>query len=278
MPNPKQPAKKRQLATPRYKSFRLNKTIKRPKPNLPSGARLFARSLRHLWRQKRPLAGVLLVYFALSVVFVKDDAAVPATAAELEVRRTYQMILGVIVSLAIIWVLRQTAAKNPHVSLRDSFYKAMHPLIPFQLVSIVIVLQLVPIAVAAYLYQQIFYSPIAVTSAEQVLWALLIGGLCLLSLYMVASSIFALYIVTLPDTWPMTALRSARELVRFRRWLVVRKLLFLVVACLVIAGAILLPLLVLAPEVADWTGFLLSLVAVFVVHSYIYQLYRELLA
>ncbi len=49
--------------------------------------------------------------------------------------------------------------------------------------------------------------------------------LAMLTLIYVKSSLFALYIVTLPDMTPMKALRSARELARYRRWTVLRKIL-----------------------------------------------------
>ena len=57
---------------------------------------------------------------------------------------------------------------------------------------------------------------------------------------------FALYIVTLPDMTPMKALRSARELVRYRRWTVLRKVLFLPLMLLVVAAIIMVPIIILA--------------------------------
>lgn len=269
-------SKSRRLAVPRYKSFKLSKRIKSPKTNLPSGFRLFRLSFANLWRQKKLFGGIFLVYLILSLIFVKDSGA-ETTSSELEVMRTYQMILFVTTSLAIIWALRQATSKTPKSSLSDSFYKSMHPLVPFQLVAIVIALQLIPIAIASYLYQQIFASSLPATALEQVLWAIFIGFLCLLSLYMLASSIFALYIVTLPDTKPLQALRSARELVRLRRWLVVRKLLLLILGSGLLAVVILLPITLVVPGVVSMALFILGLAAVFVAHSYIYQLYRELL-
>jgi hypothetical protein len=94
---------------------------------------------------------------------------------------------------------------------------------------------------------------------------------------MVTSSVFALYIVTLPNVTPMAALRSARDLVLHRRWLIMRKVLFLPVALLVIAAIIMVPVIILSPAVAEWLFFGLSMLALAVVHSYMYGLYRELI-
>ncbi len=276
VPSSKATKSGRKLALPRYKSFRLSKRLKRPKTNLPSGFKLFRLSVGHLWRHKRLFGGLFAIYLVLSLIFVKSSSET-LTDSEAEVIRLYQLVLFVLVSLAVIWSLRQTSVKNAKISLRDSLYKSMYPLIPFQLVSVVIALQLIPIAIASYFYQIVFVSELAATQIEQVLWAALIGCLFLLSFYMLASSIFGLFIVTLPDTYPMQALRSARELVRLRRWLIVRKLLFLGIALGVLAVLAMLPALFWAPDFVSWIAFVLGLLAVFVVHSYIYQLYKELL-
>ena len=68
--------------------------------------------------------------------------------------------------------------------------------------------------------------------------------LALLSLYMICSSLFALYIVTLPNVTPMKALRSARQLVLHRRFLVLRKILFMPLALLVLGAIIMIPLII----------------------------------
>jgi hypothetical protein len=94
---------------------------------------------------------------------------------------------------------------------------------------------------------------------------------------MVSSSVFALYIVTLPDVTPMQALRSARELVRHRRWSIARKVLFLPVSLLVIAAAIMIPVILLLTPASEWAFFVLSMFSLAVIHSYMYGLYRELL-
>jgi hypothetical protein len=94
---------------------------------------------------------------------------------------------------------------------------------------------------------------------------------------MVSSSIFALYIVTLPDVTPMQALRSARELVRYRRWSIARKVLFLPVSLLVIAAVIMVPVILLVTPASEWVFFILSMLSIAVIHSYMYSLYRELL-
>jgi hypothetical protein len=153
----------------------------------------------------------------------------------------------------------------------------MYPLVPFMLVLTVVGLQLVPMLIGSTLYVTVINGGIAVYAAEKILWGLLFIVLALLSLYMLASSLFALYIVTLPDMTPMKALRSARELVRYRRWTVLRKMLALPLILLLVAFVIMLPIIILAAPLARWVFFLLTMTALTAAHAYMYTLYRELL-
>jgi hypothetical protein len=188
----------------------------------------------------------------------------------------YQIFLGLIISLATIWVLRQVMA-GERIRLRDAFYKGMYPLIPFILVLLVVLVQTVPFLIGGGLYNLVVTNGIAVYATEKLLWGLLFFVLAVISAYMLCSSLFALYIVTLPDMTPMKALRSARQLVRYRRLSVFRKLLFLPVALLVIAAAIMVPIIVLAAPVAPWALFVLAMAGLIALHAYMYTLYRELL-
>ena len=55
---------------------------------------------------------------------------------------------------------------------------------------------------------------IAIGALEKAIWWIFLGLTGLLSAYMISSSVFALFISTLPNMTPMKALRSARNLVR----------------------------------------------------------------
>lgn len=273
--------------------------------------RLFKMSTSLLIKNWRLFGGIVVVYLVLTIVLVKgfgvssgiaelkstlqevfdgkaDQVATSfalfsvllsnASSTASEVAGAYQSMLLTIVSLVLIWTLRQTqAGKMATVSIRDAFYKGLYPLVPFLLVLLVIGLQLIPLLIASFLYGVVFGSGLAVTPIEQGLWILLLSGLSLLSLYMVTSSVFALYIVTLPDMRPMQALHSARDLVRHRRWTIMRKVLFLPAILLIIAALIMVPLIIIAATLAEWLFFVLSMLSLAVVHSYMYGLYRELL-
>lgn len=193
------------------------------------------------------------------------------------VASAYQSMLLIMVSLVVIWVCRQLYAGHK-VRVRDGFYRGMHPLIPFLLVMLCISLQLLPALLGAFLYSSLITNGILTVFWEQAVLSaaslLLIG----LSIFWICSSVFALYVVTLPEMTPLKALRSAKDITRFRRAAILRKVLFLVVLLLIASAMVMVPLALFATVAAVPVFFVLSVVGVGLAHSYMYALYRELIA
>jgi hypothetical protein len=305
---PSVPENARRLKTPDYRSFRLHKRIKHPAPGLPSSWSLFKSSLAHVWQYKKLYSGIALIYLLLVIVLVRgfiftsDLGLAKETISELFsgiggqiagsftvlgllvetssptgiTGSVYQSMILVLISLVMIWALRQTQA-GKEITVKDAFYKSGYPLVPFLLVLFVIGVQMLPLIVGNFLYGATITAGIAITVMEKVLWGLLVFLLVLLSIYMVSASVFALYIVTLPDMLPMQALKSARNLVQYRRWTIMRKVLFMPFITLVIGIVIMLPVILILTPIAEIVFLLLSAALVVLSHSYFYSLYRELL-
>jgi len=299
---------KRKLKQPQYKTFRLQKRIKHP-VKLPNVWQLTRSAALTLAEHRRLFIAITLVYGLLNLLLVQGFTAATdvgdlknqlssvftghfgALSSSLsifvvlvgsagnstnETAGAYQFFLALIASLAMIWALRQVLAGTV-IRARDAYYRGMYPLIPFILVLLVVAVQLVPLLIGASLYSLVITNGIAVYAVEKFVWALLFGVLGLLTLYMLSSSLFALYIVTLPDMTPMKALRSARSLVRNRRWVVLRKILSLPLILLVVAAVIMVPIITLFTPFAQWIFFILTMFSLLAVHAYMYTLYRELL-
>lgn len=300
----------RRLKTPRYRSFRLHKRIKHPQSTLPGAIKLFSRALKLLWAHKRLFAGIVVVYGILNIILVRGfttglqlqelkDAlseifqgnlgefasgvsvfgfllgSVGTTSSE--GATVYQMFLVLITSLVLIWALRQVQARQKAPKAKEAFYHGTYPLVPFLLVLLVVGIQLIPLIVGSTLFGIAVGEGIAIATAERALWAILFFLLALLSIYMLCSSLFALYIVTLPDMTPLKALRSARQLVLHRRWRVIRRVLFLPFILVILSAVIMVPLILWLTVIAEWTFFVLAMAGLAVVHAYMYTLYRELL-
>lgn len=306
---PELPQRPRRLRLPSYRPFRF-KRIKHPE-RLPSAWRLTLRTLSLLYYRRWLFLGIGVVYGLLvlliaqglsggvDVVSLKDQVttilggnteplltsvsvlasllAGGGSASANPSADAYRLILGIIVSLAAIWAIRQTTAGS-RVSIRDAFYKGVYPLVPFSLVLLVVSLEMIPFLVGAWIFMTVVATGIAADGTQEVLWGIGFVALAFISVYMLCSSLFALYIVTLPDMTPLKALKSARQLVRYRRGQVLRKLAFLAFLLLVAMLAIMLPLIVFAPILAQWVFFALSILGLIIIHAYMYTLYKALLA
>jgi hypothetical protein len=301
-------AKPRRVKLGKYKSLRLQKRIKHP-VKLTNVWRLTRQAALTLWLNKRLFIGITLIYGLLNLVFAQglsggtDVSSLKHALNQVftghfgflasgvsifvvlvgsagnntsQTAGAYQIFLALMGSLAIIWSLRQVLS-GARPRIRDAFYRGMYPLIPFLLVLLVISLQLIPLLIGSTLYTLVINNGIAVYAIEKFVWLLLFLTLALLTLYMLSSSLFALYIVTLPDMTPIKALRSARELVRYRRWTVLRKILCMPVILLVIAAVIMLPIIIVLTPFAKWVFFLLTMFSLVAAHAYMYTLYRDLL-
>ncbi len=298
----------RRMKDPAYRSFRLHRKI-RPTGKVSSSRLLTRKSLMLLRKNWKMGLGLMTIYAVTTLILVRGfGSAVDTVELKDAVREVfpgnwsgivsagvifssllsstngqsaaggvnYGQLVTIINSLACLWALRQISAKNTF-RLRDAYYKGVYPLVPFLLVLIVIAIQLLPLSVGVWLYGTVISNFIAVTVLEKVLWFLIFSLLGLLSFYMVSSSIFALLIVSLPDMTPMKALRSARQLVLHRRWIVMRKILFLPILVLMLVSIVLLPFLIWLPAVTEWLYFALSCFSLVFSITYIYQLYRDLL-
>lgn len=188
----------------------------------------------------------------------------------------YQFMIAIIASLAIIWAYRQVVA-GVKIRVRDSYYKGMYGLVPFVIILIIIGLQLLPLLIGSAVYGQVMNNGIAVAVFEKLLWGMLFGISALISLYMLSSTIFALYISALPDMTPVKALRSAHDLVKGRRIVLIRKILYLPLLLLVLSAIIMLPFIIWMTALAQVVFFMLGIMVLLVVHGYFYVLYRELI-
>jgi hypothetical protein len=275
---------------------------------LPKARVLFWSMLKLLWVNKRLFGAIVLVYGVLDIILVRGlssssdlssiknalDGAVHGVAGKVATSAIsftyllansgssntgssgYQAVLLTLCSLAFIWAFRQVLAGHK-VRMRDSFYQGMYPIIPFALIFLLMSIQLLPLAAGGGLYAVVLAGGIAVHLWEKIFWLVLFIVPGVWSFRMVTATIFAAYIVTLPDTTPLRAYRSARQLVYGRRLLIWRKFVFLPVVLLLLAALIEGPLILFATPIATWAFFIISMLALPMVHGYLYKLYREML-
>ncbi len=190
---------------------------------------------------------------------------------------TLQTILIILESLIIIWSLRHLMA-GQKIRVKQAYYSATGPLIPFVLVLIVLFIQFLPLlvgtSVVSAILSAIFVGGGGLATTIFIFFFALFAGW---TFYMISSSLFAIYIVTLPDMEPRRALRSAKNLVKFRRWQIMRKLFFLPIVIFIAMAAVVVPLIIYATFLVAPVFFALSMFALLFAHTYLYTLYRNLL-
>jgi hypothetical protein len=285
---------------------KLKKAVK-TRASLPGSFKLTKRVLSILKNHWKVLGGIVVVYLLLNIVFasgisnisgnfetIKSNlqasgghnlwqaaggfAALVGTsgAGGSSTGSTLQSLLFIIVSLVIIWSLRHLLSGQA-ITVKQAYYKAMDPFIPFLLVIAVIIIQLLPMTVGAYLLSAVSGSIFTSSGAATVFSIVIFALLAAWSIYMVSASIFALYIVTLPGMQPRQALRSARDLVRFRRLTVLRKVFFMPLFILIVMGLIIVPLIIYASFIVPMAFYVISALALLFAHTYLYSLYRGLI-
>jgi hypothetical protein len=188
----------------------------------------------------------------------------------------YQFIMAVLVSLAVIWCARELFAKR-EISVRSAFYQSTYPLVAFLLTGLLVIIQLLPLGIGSAIYSIVVANGIATDVFLEIVFLLLFLVLAGVSLYLLCSSVFALYIVTLPDLTPWAAARTARDLVAHRRFTIMRKLLWLPLILIVACVAVMLPFVWLIPAAAPWAFIVVTSVMLIYGHLYMYTLYRSLI-
>lgn len=293
----------------KYRSFRLSKRIRHPyADDMPKFRSLLLESWR-LWRNyRKPFGLFLLTHFILIMIFVPVRAnfdigelkesvsglfggegsqlvtlsiVVGALVGSLgsavdQASALYTTLITFIMSLAYIWALRHMWARKK-VTIRDAFYNGMYPLIPFILVLAVLSLQLLPMGMGVSLFASLRAAGLIVTVAEWAVILLLLFTLILLAGYFLTSTTLALYAVSLPEIKPVQAMRAARKLVEFRRWQIFRRILQILLFMVLVGLVVLVVAILVLPGLVFWLMTALSILALPVLHTYLYTLYRKLL-
>jgi hypothetical protein len=290
--------------TKKQKKAKAKKEVRSRKP-LSGSFKLTAQVIRLLKQYWKPLGGIVLVYLILNIIFASGISNISSAVSTLKdnlsgganlssafsgfgtlvgssgassstTGSALQSVLIVLESLVIIWALRQLLA-NEAIKVKQAYYHSTTPLVPFVLVIFMIIIQLLPITLGAAVLSAVLTSAFSTGTMVTVIFSSIFVILAAWSIYMVSGSIFALYIVTLPDMQPRQALRSAKNLVRYRRWPIIRKVLFLPIFILMVMGILIIPLILYATYLVVPVFYILSMLTILFAHAYLYSLYRELI-
>lgn len=203
-----------------------------------------------------------------------------------EAQQIYSAILVLMVWLTTVWLLRTVLAGHV-VKARDAIYSAGAPVISTFIVGLMLVIQLLPLAIAVIAYSAANASGLLAGGIEAMLFWIAAGLLALLSLYWITSTFFALIIVTLPGMYPFRALRTAGDVVVGRRLRILLRIVWMTVVVALVWALLLIPVILLDGGIkqlwpaVEWLPIvptallILSTVSVIWSAAYIYVLYRK---
>ena len=195
-------------------------------------------------------------------------------------------LLALLMWLTTIWLLRAYMAGSKP-TFRDGIYNAGAPIIPTVLVGIVLVVQLIPVALASIAISAALPTGFVNQGVEAMLFWTVMVLLGLLSLYWMTSTFIALVVVTLPGVYPFHALKTANELVVGRRLRVVLRIVWLLFITTLFWAVVMIPVILFDAWIKgvlpalQWVPvvpvilLVISASSVVWIASYIYLLYRK---
>jgi len=225
--------------------------------------------------------------FGIGEVVSLVGGAVTASSGE-DATMTSQIVAGLLMIfgwLVIVWMLRHCLAEKK-IRLRDALYNAGAPILATFSLLLIMVLQLLPFALALLVYT-------AASGIGLINWSIDIENMAAwcalamvaaLTLYWMTTSFIALIIVTNAGIYPWQAIKMAGDMVVGRRLRIMLRLLFMTVPMMVLWLAVLVPVILLDNALRiDWlplvpfVTLVLSTITLVWAASYIYMLYRQLL-
>ena len=294
---------------------------------LPGYIAMTAQVFKLLWQNKRIFLSLVLIYALLTIlsasimsqdsyqqlIDIVNDASeeedyqkiVPilgifwgvfssqATGAVFGDPGSSKQIIGILFGLftwlSTIWLARAViAGQKPRA--RDGVYSSGGPVVALIILCVVLLIQMIPAAVALIGYSAASGSGLL----DQTAVLMLFGGaailLVTLSLYWAVSTLVSMVIITLPGMYPVKALRLAGDLVVGRRMRILLRVLWMILIVFLAWLVILIPFILLdsalksAMPGLDWLpivpamSLLLTSASIVFMALYVYVFYRKVVA
>lgn len=278
---------------------------------LASPVVLLRRAVRLPWQYWEIFGGIMLLYAVITIILLGGVGAIGGSLTDLKssltdtftgrfsglstgftmfaflvssgtgkasgIASAYQTMLLIVITLVLVWSFRQAYA-GVSFRIRDAFYNAMAPLMQFIFVVGGLGALTIPAVVGGFLFSALVGGGVLTGLLERVVVGVFCFGIIGLSFYWLLSMFMAIYVVTLPGTEPLAALRGARQVTRGRLLQVLIRMIFLLLLVLVAMTIIMVPVVLFITTFAPFIFFILTIALIVLSHSYLYSLYRELIA
>lgn len=202
-----------------------------------------------------------------------------------EVQQVYSGILFLLGWMTAVWLLRQIMAGHKNIKLRDGLYSSGSPLLSTFLVLLVVLVQVVPFALALIAYGAAYSVDIFDDQLFTTIFWIIEFLLILLSTFWLTSSLIGLVVITLPGMYPLKALKASSDLVIGRRLRILYRYGWLAFSVVMIWAIVILPVIMIGSvKWLSWlplvplTVLVLSTFTLLWSATYIYLLYRKLVS
>ncbi len=206
-----------------------------------------------------------------------------------EAQTIFAVIIFLLIWLVTIYLLRLRLAGKT-VKLRDGLYNAFTPLISTFMVLLAAAIQAIPILIVVFLYSTAVQTDFLSTPFYALVFFIFAAAMLILSAYLLSSTLIALVAVTAPGLYPLTALKTASDLMAGRRIRFLIRIIFLIMVLAVVWVVVMLPLMTIdlwLKGMIEWLNgvpfvpVLLLVMTCFTfiyVAAYLYLYYRRVLA
>lgn len=274
--------------------------------------------MRMLWNRKWVYIRFIIIFFVLSVIFIGalqvdnissvnevidsansgTDVLGPVSRAAVtvgssivgalnndlsDVQYVYISALVILAVLTVVWLLRHQLAGNK-LKVRDGLYAAAAPIAAEYVLVIVGIAQLIPAALAMLIYVSATTAGILNGGIETAMFSLALLLIVVVTLYFMTTTLFAMFIASIPGTYPMQAYHTARKIVAGQRLRLLMRLLWMVVILLVTWFIVLVPFVIIVNSVGGGSSWAIPIayqlmIASSIVYAtaYGYLLYRRMI-
>lgn len=303
----KSPAKLRSRRTRGYRSFKLSKPLKPNRPPIAGSWALIKVSLSQIMNHKLVFGLHILVASVLYGVFVRGfsqhldlaeykdslgdglggfwsnvessinvvaEAVIGSSGPGDELEAVYQVLITILVSMASMWLMRAVTSGSK-LRLRDAYMFGPAQIVPFILVGLTIILQVIPFYFVAWMASILRDNNVLESAYEQFVAVSLIGLVGLLSLYLATGTVFAMIIVTIKGARPIASIKTSLAITVHRRWLLVGRVATLMLVMALFVSLALVVTAVIYAGAVEYAYFVSLVSSLIFAHAYMYNLYLE---
>lgn len=187
------------------------------------------------------------------------------------------------VILVMIWLLRQRMA-GQKVNVRDGLYSAGAPILALFILVGIGILQLVPFGLSLFVYSTANVLGLLTGGVESAMFGLALFLVAVLTLYFMMTTIFSLFIVTIPGTYPFRAYQTSRRIVAGQRMRLLIRVVWLAFTLLLLWFVVLVPFVIIINSISMQNSELIPIgvqvmtgVSLIYGTTYMYLLYRRMI-